>query len=117
MKYGFVKVAAVTPKIKVADTKYNGQLIRTLMKDTQKAGAKIVVFPELSITGASCGDLFYQDKLLKAAKEELMQIVSASEFYDAVYFVGLPYELNGKLYNVAAVVSKGEVLGIVPNHI
>ncbi len=114
MKYGFVKVAAVTPKIKVADTKYNGQLIRTLMKDTEKAGAKIVVFPELSITGASCGDLFYQDKLLKAAKEELMQIVSASEFYDAVYFVGLPYEVSGKLYNVAAVVSKGEVLGIVP---
>ena len=114
MKYGFVKVAAVTPKIKVADTKYNGQLIRTLMKDTQKAGAKIVVFPELSITGASCGDLFYQDKLLKAAKEELMQIVSASEFYDAVYFIGLPYEMNGKLYNVAAVVSKGEVLGLVP---
>ena len=114
MKYGFVKVAAVTPKIKVADAKYNGQLIRTLMKDTQKAGAKVVVFPELAITGASCGDLFYQDKLLKAAKEELMQIVSASEYYDAVYFVGLPYELNGKLYNVAAVVSKGEVLGIVP---
>lgn len=114
MKYGFVKVAAVTPKIKVADTKYNGQLIRTLMKDTEKAGAKVVVFPELCITGASCGDLFFQNKLLNAAKEELMQIVSASEFYDAVYFVGLPYELNGKLYNVAAVVSKGEVLGIVP---
>lgn len=114
MKHGFVKVAAVTPKIKVADTKYNGQLIRTLMKDTERAGAKVVVFPELSITGASCGDLFFQNKLLKAAKEELMQIVSASEFYDAVYFVGLPYEINGKLYNVAAVVSKGEVLGIVP---
>ena len=114
MKHGFVKVAAVTPKIKVADTKYNGQLIRALMKDTEKEGAKLVVFPELAITGASCGDLFFQNKLLKAAKEELMQIVSASEFYDAVYFVGIPYEMNGKLYNVAAVVSKGEVLGIVP---
>ena len=114
MKYGFVKVAAVTPKIKVADTKYNGQLIRTLMKDTDRAGAKVVVFPELSVTGASCGDLFYQSKLLKAAKEELMQIVSASEFYDALYFVGLPYQINGKLYNAAAAVSKGEVLGIVP---
>lgn len=114
MKQGFVKVAAVTPKIKVADTKYNGQLMRTFMKDAQNAGAKIVVFPELSVTGASCGDLFYQNKLLKAAKEELMQIASASEFYDAIYFVGLPYEINGKLYNVAAAVSKGEVLGIVP---
>lgn len=114
MKQGFVKVAAVTPKIKVADAKYNGQLIRTYMKDAERAGAKIVVFPELSITGASCGDLFFQSKLLKAAKEELMQIVSASQYYDAIYFVGLPYEINGKLYNVAVAVSKGEVLGIVP---
>ncbi len=114
MKHGFIKVAAVTPKIKVADTKYNGQLIRTLMKDANAKGAKVVVFPELAITGASCGDLFYQDKLLKSAKEELMQIVSASGFYDALYFVGLPYEINGKLYNVTAVISKGEVLGIVP---
>lgn len=114
MRYGFVKAAAITPKIKVADTKYNGQLIRTYMKDAQRIGAKIVVFPELCITGASCGDLFYQSKLLTSAKEELMQIVSASTFYDAIYFVGLPYEINGKLYNVAAVISKGEVLGIVP---
>lgn len=114
MKYGFVKVAAITPKIKVADTKYNGQLMRTYMKDAERAGAKIVVFPELCITGASCGDLFYQSKLLKEAKAEMMQIVSASKFYDAIYFVGLPYEINGKLYNVAAVISKGEVLGMVP---
>ena len=114
MKYGFVKVAAITPKIKVADTKYNGQLIRTLMKDAERAGAKVVAFPELAITGASCGDLFYQSKLLNSAKEELMQIASASEFYDAVYFVGLPYEINAKLYNVVAVISKGEVLGMVP---
>jgi len=114
MKYGFIEVAAVTPKVKVADTKYNGQLIRTHMKDAEKEGAKIVVFPELCITGASCGDLFFQNKLIQSAKEELMQIVSASEYYDGIYFVGLPYEVNGKLYNVAAVISKGEVLGIVP---
>ena len=68
MKQGFVKVAAVTPKIKVADTKYNGQLIRTYMKDAQMAGAKIVVFPELSVTGASCGDLFYSLCHLPAMK-------------------------------------------------
>ena len=114
MKYGFVKVAAVTPKIKVADTKYNGDLIRSVMKDVENEGAKVVVFPELVLTGASCGDLFYQNKLLKSAKEELMQIVAESESYDAIYFVGLPYEVNSKLYNVVAVVSKGEVLGIVP---
>lgn len=114
MKYGFVKVAAVTPKIKVADTRYNGQMIRTLMKDAYQSGAQVVVFPELVITGASCGDLFYQKKLICSAKEELMQIVSASEFYDAIYVIGLPYEWNGNLYNAAAVISKGKVLGIVP---
>ena len=114
MKHGFVKVAAVTPKIKVADTKYNGQLIRSYMAETAKANAKIVVFPELAITGASCGDLFFHHKLLEAAKEELMQIVAESAVYDAVYFVGLPYEMNGKLYNMAAVIAKGELLGLVP---
>lgn len=114
MKHGFVKVAAVTPKIKVADTKFNGQLIRTLMNETQRDGAKVVVFPELCITGHSCGDLFLQDKLLSSAKEELMLIAESSQFYDAIFFVGLPYAVNGKLYNVAAAVSKGEVLGLVP---
>ena len=114
MKYGFVKVAAVTPKIKVADAIYNGEQIRLLMKETAEKGAKVVVFPELCITGYSCGDLFLQESLLKAAKEELMKLVAVSESYDAIYFIGLPYVVNGKLYNVAAVVCKGEVLGLVP---
>ncbi len=114
MKHGFVKVAAVTPKIKVADCKYNGQLIRTYMKETASAGAKVVVFPELAITGASCGDLFFQEKLLQTAREELMQIAAASEFYDGLFVVGLPYDVYGKLYNVAAVVSKGKVLELIP---
>ena len=102
MKLGFVKVAAVTPKIKVADTAYNGELIRSLMKETADAGAKVVVFPELCITGYTCGDLFLQERLIVSAKKELMSIVKASEGLDAVFFVGLPYEINGKLYNVAA---------------
>ncbi|MBO5096998.1 MAG: NAD(+) synthase [Agathobacter sp.] len=114
MKLGFVKVAAVTPKIKVADTTYNGELIRGLMKETADAGAKVVVFPELCITGYTCGDLFLQDRLIVSAKKELMSIVKMSEGLDAIFFVGLPYEINGKLYNVAAVVCNGEVLGIVP---
>ena len=114
MKLGFVKVAAVTPKIKVADTTYNGELIRSLMKETADAGAKVVVFPELCITGYTCGDLFLQERLIVSAKKELMSIVKMSEGLDAVFFVGLPYEINGKLYNVAAAVSNGEVLGLVP---
>ncbi|MGN1157815.1 MAG: NAD(+) synthase [Agathobacter sp.] len=114
MKYGFVKVAAVTPKIKVADPVYNGEQIISLMEETSKSGAKIVVFPELCITGYTCGDLFLQETLLRSAKETLMNITEASKNLDAVYFVGLPYVLNGKLYNVAAAICKGEVLGLVP---
>ena len=114
MKNGYVKVASVTPKIKVADPTYNGQVIRALMEETAGNGAKVVVFPELCITGYTCGDLFFQDKLLRSAKAELLQIVSCSKNLDAIFFVGLPYEIGGKLYNVAAAVSGGEILGFVP---
>lgn len=114
MKHGFVKVAAVTPKIKVADTVFNGQAIRKHMEETVANGAKVVVFPELCITGYSCEDLFLQEKLLESAKEELIKIAAKSRTMDAVFFVGLPYEINGKLYNVAAVLSRGEVLALIP---
>ena len=114
MKQGFVKVAAVTPKIKVADTAYNGKLIRSYMEECAKEGAKIVVFPELCITGYTCQDLFLQEKLLQGAEEELLQIAECSVAIDGIFFVGLPYEINGKLYNMAAVISGGEVLGMVP---
>lgn len=114
MKQGFVKVAAVTPKLKVADTVYNGKIIREYMRETWEAGAKVVVFPELCVTGYTCGDLFLQEKLLKSAAEELMELAACSSAYDAIYFVGLPYVVNGKLYNMAAAISGGEVLGMVP---
>ena len=114
MRHGFVKVAAVTPKIKVADTSYNGELIRKLMKKTAKAGAKVVVFPELCITGYTCSDLFLQEKLLTSALDELVKISECSQSIDGIFFVGLPLEINGKLYNVAAAVSGGDILGIVP---
>lgn len=114
MRHGFVKVAAVTPKIKVADTSYNGELIRKLMKKTAKAGAKVVVFPELCITGYTCSDLFLQEKLLTSALDELVKISECSQSIDGIFFVGLPLEINGKLYNVAAAVSGGSILGIVP---
>ncbi|MBR4026303.1 MAG: NAD(+) synthase, partial [Lachnospiraceae bacterium] len=114
MKYGFVKVAAATPKIKVANTTHNGNMIRSMMKEAADEGAKVVVFPELCITGYSCGDLFLQEKLLVSAKEELMRIANFTEKIDGIFFVGLPFEIGGKLYNVTAAVSGGEVLGIVP---
>lgn len=114
MKHGYVKVAAATPKIKVADTIYNGQSIRAKMDEAVENGAKVVVFPELCITGYTCGDLFLHEKLLSSAKIELFKIVEHTKTFDAIFFVGLPYEINGKLYNVAAVIAKGEVLGLVP---
>ena len=114
MKHGFVKVAAATPKIKVADTVYNTEQIRLLMTESAAWGARITVFPELCITGYTCQDLFLQEKLLTAAKDALMQLAEVSASIPGIYFVGLPYEVNGKLYNVAAAISGGEVLGMVP---
>ena len=114
MEYGFVKTAAVSPKIRVADPVYNGTEIIRLMKETWGKGARIIVFPELCITGYTCSDLFRQELLLKTAKEVLMEIVEASAGMDGLFFVGLPLENHGKLYNVAAVYSDGELLGLVP---
>jgi NAD+ synthase (glutamine-hydrolysing) len=114
VRQGFVKVAAVTPKIKVADTKYNAELILDMMKESTHQGAKIVVFPELCLTGYTCQDLFLQERLLQGAKDALMKLVKESASLDAIFFVGLPFEILGKLYNVAAVFSHGEVLGLVP---
>ncbi|MBO5523085.1 MAG: NAD(+) synthase [Roseburia sp.] len=114
MKQGFVKVAAVTPKIRVADTKYNGKLICDLMKNAAEQGAKIIVFPELCITGYTCGDLFLQEKLLREAREELFTIAAATAETDAIVFVGLPIAHMGKLYNAAAALCGGQVLGMVP---
>ena len=114
MKNGFVKVATITPKCKVADTTYNGEQIRSWMKEAAKAGAMVTVFPELCITGYSCSDLFLQRLLLKEARIELQSIADASGDLPGIFFVGLPYEIGGKLYNMAAAISQGEILGMVP---
>ena len=105
MRQGFVKAAAVTAKIKVADTKYNAELILDMMKESTRQGAKIVVFPELCLTGYTCQDLFLQERLLQGAKGALVKLVKESASLDAIFFVGLPFEILGKLYNVAAVFS------------
>ena len=114
MKNGFVKVATITPKCKVADTTYNGEQIRSWMKEAAKAGAMVTVFPELCITGYSCSDLFLQRLLLKEARIELQSIAEASGDLPGIFFVGLPYEIGGKLYNMAAAISQGEIFGMVP---
>ena len=114
MKYGFVKTAAVSPKIRVADTEYNAQETIRLMKEAWEKGARMIVFPELGITGYTCSDLFRQDILLNGAKKALQEIVAASKGMDGLFFAGLPLEINGKLYNVAAAYSDGYLLGLVP---
>ena len=114
MRYGYIRTAAVTPKIKVADPVYNGKVICEKMEEAMAAGAAVVVFPELCITGYSCGDLFWQELLLNQAKEQLLKIAAHTENKNGIVFVGLPIMYNGKLYNVAAALSGGRVLGLVP---
>ena len=114
MRQGFVKVAAVTPKIRVADTGYNAKVICQAIKEAADEGAKVIVLPELCITGYTCGDLFLQEKLLREAKNELINIAKFTADIDAIVFVGLPLAYKGKLYNAAAALNRGKILGIVP---
>lgn len=114
MKHGFIKVAAMTPKIKVADPIYNAGQICEKLKEAYEKKAKIIVFPELCITGYTCQDLFLQDLLLKEALLALQKIAAYTNGQDALVFVGLPVERGQKLYNVAAALRDGKVLGMVP---
>lgn len=111
MRHGFIKVAAVTPDIRVADVDYNkGQIIKQ-MDEAAEAGAKIIVFPELCITGYTCSDLFLQDILLNSAKKALVEIAEHTKNLDALVFVGAPIAVGGELYNVAAALNHGNILG------
>jgi len=114
MKHGFVKVAAITPKIKVADPVYNAKVICEEMDKAVQKGAKLLVFPELCLTGYTCQDLFLQETLLQAAEEALRLVMAHTKGTDVLVFVGLPFEMGQKLYNVAAVLFDGELLGMVP---
>ena len=114
MSQGFINVESLTPKVTVADKQANRKEICRLMDEAEAKGAKILVFPELCITGYTCGDLFYQQVLLREAKKELLAIAKYTQRKDYLAFVGLPLEYNGKLYNVAAAVTQGKVLGLVP---
>ena len=111
MRHGFIKVAAATPDIRVADVDYNkGQIIKQ-MDEAAEAGAKIIVFPELCITGYTCSDLFLQDILLNSAKKALVKIAEHTKNLDALVFVGVPIAVGGELYNVAAALNHGNILG------
>ncbi len=114
MKNGFIKVAAITPDILVGDTEYNTNQIIKNMNAAKDAGVKLAVFPELCLTSYTCNDLFLQDVLLKNALKGLKNILDASVGMDMLTLVGFPFFLQNSLYNVAAVIYEGAILGIVP---
>lgn len=114
MKYGFVKAAAASPELRVADPSFNAQKIIATIKEQAKAGVEILVFPELSLCGYTCGDLLLQKTLLNGCLTALKEIALATEKIKMLVFVGLPFELEGAVYNCAAAVANGEVKGIVP---
>ena len=116
MKDGFIKVAAATPQIEVADCIHNTQEIIKKAKEMSAAGARILVFPELCITGYTCHDLFFNETLLQSAKQQLLVLAEELKDTEGLIFVGLPLEYNGKLYNTAAAINRGEILGIIPKH-
>ena len=113
MKHGFIKTAAVTPDIRVADVAYNTESIIKNIDEAKEAGARIIVFPELCITGYTCGDLFTQEILLTDARKALHRIAAHTKEMDALVFVGVPLAIEGELYNVAAALHRGEILGLI----
>jgi len=114
MKDGFIKVAAADFPLKVADTAYNVEQIKTVIDNADKANANILVLPELCITGYSCGDLLFSRKLIESAAKGLKDICGYTKGKYPVVAVGLPLMYKNKLYNCAAVVRNGKILGIVP---
>ena len=114
MRDGFIKVGAATPKVRVADPAYNREQLVKTAREAAGRGVKLLVFPELSMTAYTCGDLFGQEILVRAAREELARFAAETEALDMLMFVGLPWAQDGKLYNVAAAVKGGRVLGLVP---
>ena len=114
MKYGFVNVAAAVPTVKVADVEYNVQQIESLIAQAEDRGVEIIVFPELCITGYSCQDLFKEQLLLDHAEEGVVRLLDFTRKLNTIVIVGLPVVVNGLLYNCAAVLQSGTLLGIVP---
>ena len=113
MRDGFIKVAAASPSLKVGNPSFNKERIIDLMTEADRKGVKVLVFPELSITGYTAGDLFFQSALLESATEALLEIAEASAALDVLSFVGYPLRYNGKLYNTAAAVKGGRILAFV----
>ena len=114
MRDGFLRVAAATPSVRVADPAYNREQIETIIRSEAARGTKVLVFPELALSAYTCGDLFLQDALQEAVLRELRQLLHNTADSEVLCFVGLPFAFENRLYNAVAVFQKGELLGLVP---
>jgi len=114
MKDGFISVACGSPKVHLADCARNAEETFTMMRKAEQAGVRVLVLPELGLTGYTCGDLFYQDTLLRGAEQALATVLEATRNLEVVTAVGLPVQFKNRLYNCAAVIQKGMILGVVP---
>ncbi|MBN2651978.1 MAG: NAD(+) synthase [Spirochaetales bacterium] len=114
MNYGYIKIAVAIPQTQVADIKFNQEEILRLISKSEKNSSNITLFPELCITSYTCGDLFYQKKLLSAAVKSLLTIAEQTKELNGIYILGLPILTHDMIFNCAAVVSKGEIHGIIP---
>lgn len=116
MNYGYVKVAAAIPGVRVADCMYNAAEIEKLIVEANDKGVEIITFPELTLTAYTCGDLFAQQLLLDEAERGLLQIMQNTRQMDIISIIGLPVSVHGMLLNAAAVIQHGKVLGVVPKY-
>ena len=114
MKHGFIKVAAATPTLRVADPTYNVAEMIQLAKDASANAVDVLVFPELCISGYTCGDLFFSSTLISACRQALTEYVNATAKLPLFSVVGIPLEQNGRLYDCAVAICGGNVLGAVP---
>jgi len=114
MKYGFIKVAAAVPVVKVADIEYNVTQVESLIAQAEGQGVEVIVFPELCLTGYSCQDLFKEQLIIDKAEEALLVLLDFTRKLDVISIVGLPVQIGSLLYNCAAVIQSGTLLGIVP---
>jgi NAD+ synthase (glutamine-hydrolysing) len=113
-KFGFLKIAAAIPEVRVADCEFNGQQIEKLIFNAHRQGVQLICFPELSVTSYSCGDLFFQRKLIQAAEKTVAGLLKVTENMPIGFIIGVPIEHNSKLYNSALICFEGRVRGIVP---
>ena len=112
--FGFARVAVISPELRVADVRFNTEKIIEAMAAAAGAGARLALFPELCITAYSCGDLFFQSLLLRDALAALQALAEAADRAEIAAVVGLPLAVDGKLYNVAAFLAGGRIVGLVP---